>query len=468
MLIPWRMVGFTGHRRLPDEAVVSQGIARALDRLATDGAALAMIGSAAVGADTLCLEAAAERGLPSLVILPFERAEFMKDFAPDEIARVAPLIDGALDVEIAHGDDREEGFLEAGTLTVDRADVVLAVWDGRPPKGPGGTGAMVSYARALGKPVIVVDPRTGAITDGSTLDGASPPAPSCHARNVRGEVDDAFRRSDGEAKRLRPSAQWLLFCVITLHLVSSAAAVAGLAFHLAAGAATVTTAAKLLLLTAALLLTWRYKKAHHRWTHHRMMAELCRSYLALWPLRRRDHLLPQVQIPGFEHARRTLEMSWRVDGAAAVPFDEAREAYAERLTIQWNYFDTHYLKSEIRHAWLQGAAVAATLLALGSGIGALMFHADSAPTGLYDIFKFLSVVLPLANAAALSAVLAFDFGRRQDRYHQMREGLKALRARVAQARTWTALWRIARDGEDLLLAEAAEWLSVAKVADRAH
>jgi hypothetical protein len=41
---------------------------------------------------------------------------------------------------------------------VDRSDVLLAVWDGQPARGPGGTGDVVAYARARGTPVEVVWP----------------------------------------------------------------------------------------------------------------------------------------------------------------------------------------------------------------------------------------------------------------------------------------------------------------------
>jgi hypothetical protein len=42
---------------------------------------------------------------------------------------------------------------------VDRSDVLLAVWDGRPARGFGGTGDVVAYARRRGVPVEVVWPR---------------------------------------------------------------------------------------------------------------------------------------------------------------------------------------------------------------------------------------------------------------------------------------------------------------------
>lgn len=42
---------------------------------------------------------------------------------------------------------------------VDQADVIIAVWDGR----PSGTGKTVQYAQRQGKPVVVINPKTLAV-----------------------------------------------------------------------------------------------------------------------------------------------------------------------------------------------------------------------------------------------------------------------------------------------------------------
>ena len=40
---------------------------------------------------------------------------------------------------------------------------MIFVWDGKPAAGIGGTGDVVDYARALGKPLIVIDRASGAL-----------------------------------------------------------------------------------------------------------------------------------------------------------------------------------------------------------------------------------------------------------------------------------------------------------------
>ena len=53
----------------------------------------------------------------------------------------------------------DQAYLEAGQRIVDCVDYLVAVWDGLPAAGKGGTGDAVAYARHRGVPVLVVDPR---------------------------------------------------------------------------------------------------------------------------------------------------------------------------------------------------------------------------------------------------------------------------------------------------------------------
>jgi len=57
-----------------------------------------------------------------------------------------------------------EAFGEAGEYVVDRVDVMLVVQDPQHVNKPGGTADIVDYARRRGVPMVVIDPRTGAVT----------------------------------------------------------------------------------------------------------------------------------------------------------------------------------------------------------------------------------------------------------------------------------------------------------------
>lgn len=54
----------------------------------------------------------------------------------------------------------EKAFFEAGKRVVALADLVIAVWNGQPAKGLGGTADAVKYALDQKKPVVHINPIT--------------------------------------------------------------------------------------------------------------------------------------------------------------------------------------------------------------------------------------------------------------------------------------------------------------------
>jgi hypothetical protein len=61
-------------------------------------------------------------------------------------------------------------YATIGQMLVRRADLLIALWDGKPPRGRGGTADVVTEARRSGVPVIWIDPETNAVR--SLLPGA--------------------------------------------------------------------------------------------------------------------------------------------------------------------------------------------------------------------------------------------------------------------------------------------------------
>ncbi|NTV03947.1 hypothetical protein HGA89_03385, partial [bacterium] len=92
-------------------------------------------------------------------ILPLAPQDYEKDFpSPSSRAEFRDLLARAADVEVlAPGPSRGEAYRAAGDRVVDDCDIVLAVWDGRPTGGSGGTAETVARARDRGKPLIIID-----------------------------------------------------------------------------------------------------------------------------------------------------------------------------------------------------------------------------------------------------------------------------------------------------------------------
>lgn len=158
-------VGVTGHRRLGDDPrtpwFVQAECVRILDRLrdlaAYRGAGLVAYSALAVGADQLFAHAAIGLGLPLVGVIPF--ADYPEDFSAEELPGFETLLklcDRVHRMPQRHRSDR--GYLRAGTWIVDRVDYLVAVWDGEPAKGVGGTGDVVAYAHKKGVTVFRIDP----------------------------------------------------------------------------------------------------------------------------------------------------------------------------------------------------------------------------------------------------------------------------------------------------------------------
>lgn len=112
--------------------------------------------SLAVGADQLFAETVLSLGGSLMTVVPGDWYEECYR-SPAALARYRDLLSrgGAIELDGLQG---EEAFLQAGRKVADESDVLIAIWDGQPAKGKGGTGDIVDYARQLGKPVYRIDP----------------------------------------------------------------------------------------------------------------------------------------------------------------------------------------------------------------------------------------------------------------------------------------------------------------------
>jgi hypothetical protein len=159
-------VGISGHRHLgPDPRTawyVHAECVRLLEHLRHlahyRGASLEAVSALAIGADTLFAQAALGLGLPLLALLPFE--EYVHDF-PEGPERDLFLQLRSLCREETSLPNRKRSntaYLAVGKKTVEMVDYLVAVWDGQPARGKGGTADVVAYAERKGKPVLRIDP----------------------------------------------------------------------------------------------------------------------------------------------------------------------------------------------------------------------------------------------------------------------------------------------------------------------
>lgn len=154
------IVGFTGHRRIENEEKVASVLRDVIASLQQDvGGELVGRSSIASGADTLFAEACLASNMKWIALLPFPETEFKKDFSETEWKRARAVLDRAERIDTLSGTaERPRGYLDCGLATVEGADLLVAVWDGKAPRGLGGTAQIVAHARAVPKPLILISP----------------------------------------------------------------------------------------------------------------------------------------------------------------------------------------------------------------------------------------------------------------------------------------------------------------------
>jgi hypothetical protein len=151
------VVGFTGHQNLI--GVTRRQVAHAIVEQLVNvrGEEFTGVTSLAAGADQIfgfCVLAAGGR---LEAVIP---ADGYRD-TMQNIDQVHFDLLLALSTTVEHLPFREptnEAYLSAGERVVNKCDLLLAVWDGRPAAGLGGTADVVAYARHHGTEVHVIWP----------------------------------------------------------------------------------------------------------------------------------------------------------------------------------------------------------------------------------------------------------------------------------------------------------------------
>jgi hypothetical protein len=120
-----------------------------------------LISPLADGADQAAAEAALALGWELQAILPFERARYRASLE-DEPSRVSfdrLLGRATIALELPGDGDGEVGdYVMTGRATVAHSDILIAVWDGEPARGRGGTAEVASQAIVTGTGLIHLPP----------------------------------------------------------------------------------------------------------------------------------------------------------------------------------------------------------------------------------------------------------------------------------------------------------------------
>lgn len=149
-------IAVSGHRGLSTQttSLVRDGLRQQLSPYRDD---LVGVTCLADGADQLFAEVVLDLGGTIEVVVPAER--YLDSLPPETHAAYQQLLAKARLVrQLGFVESTSESHMEASAQMLNDVDLLLAVWDGLPARGYGGTADVVSHARQLGIPVVVVWP----------------------------------------------------------------------------------------------------------------------------------------------------------------------------------------------------------------------------------------------------------------------------------------------------------------------
>jgi hypothetical protein len=500
--IPFRIrIGVTGHRNLATSGNLGELPAQIRKLLPETGATavrLGVVSALAEGADRLVVdqvfEQASRLGEEARleVVLPFDRQRYieLQEFSPaaqaefeDWLARATSLVE----LGGPGGPKTLEASYEAASRhVVNACDVLVAVWDGKPSRGRGGTAETVLYAAELGKPCIWIPsdgeaPCADNLTAGcessfrdevrrraAVATSRSPEAPVTR-QHVLEPLHDAFRELDGlnrsslpplprrrrrleqELGDVQDRSDWIAGPFVRAGLLAdryesrftwATWLMSGLAISAAAclGASVAqeepskiwawAEVACLLALVAVFLSVHRLG-LHRRWLSYRLLAERFRSAYYIAPTgidfrssARLDAVF--VERRSMDWLLRAFEEVWdsrpNAAGPPRAPADDEVETLRRRLADDWIGGQIVYHASAKRRHERKNVVLTSAILVFF--FGAVLFAALHATTESVERPAiFLSITLPVA-AAAVGVVLTVRQHRAlAERYGRMHSDL---------------------------------------------
>ncbi len=482
----FHVVGFSGHRQVANPEAVAAAIERELAALKSHAPGEWLgLSSVAEGGDQIFLKKVRAMGMSWHAILPLPKAEFSKDFSAPDWAAVEAMLSEAEHVRvITENGSREDAYLDCGMATVDGCDLLLAVWDGEPARGKGGTADIIAYAGLLGKPTIVIDAvslkaehrnlerleRTDSVLEKlNHLPPASEKEPD-NPFHAPASIFAFQRKCDAAASKGAPQSRRLVVLTVLLHVAATLVAAAGLAYHIHSPAVPWLKLACLLGALGVAVLLRHYHHSHHNWVRCRLAAEFCRSELAILGLPRDAPLFEDVDLPGVRGLSRALHVIHsRSVQTHPVTLEEFRRIYlSNRIDDQLAYYRRQESRALPVFARLKRGFWTATILAILATLAYGVSEAtgiEVAPWATSTVFHFLPISLPIVAAALISLISINDLQRRVARYREMQVTLEDSRKRVSFCQTWNSLERVVLTTERALLQEVIEWHSLTSFAE---
>jgi hypothetical protein len=503
-------VGVTGHRWLdPSDTVLADVVRDALTRIRnactssdTDvtRVQLTVVSSLAEGADRIVARAALAMGARLEVVLPLAETDFRADFADERSAsEFSALLERAASVTIVPGrPERPEAYAAAGRMVMHRSDVLLAMWDGAPARGEGGTGDLVDTVQAAGKALcwikvanqtpahamIAVAPESVVLLEPAAFAGldwynrqrveldSSVKLPEGYPQSgpVAHWAVPYFLRADRLATRLQRRFRMISRALYVLSVAAIGISALQITFFPEHPSVAWGELAALLLILG--LLTWsRRSRLLQRWLAVRFFAERIRSLAFLVELTDEGALktaAPEDEDDGpvNEWMRRAVSELWiQAPRREIAPADLLAQSRV-RLADEWVLPQVAYHRATSRRSdHLRHLFGVLTFVLFGLSVVTALVHAmhwvhdENGVNGV----DFMSVLVPAAAAGLGGYAAQRDYARVAIRSSAMARVLNRAVDDLQDAETMDELLRIVQRIEDTLEGEASDWYAAARL-----
>lgn len=546
--IPYRIrIGVTGHRKdLPERALLEAMVRRSIgaeewlrDRSVAadsvfslfDDAALRSMRAArntpvrfsvytglAEGADRIVARQLFDiPGTWIHAVLPFNPGAYENTF--EEIGAIgefrellardpSPTI---ISKDPTNDDERRAAYLAAGKAVVDASDLLIAIWNGKPAAGKGGTADVIDHAIKSKRPVICIrtdgEPRLEVSAfNGLRIPGLveqdrfnGEPAPEEYVKGAKEDHFGAFVdvlplaphgaiaimeksiwpfyvRASGISKRCKRIHLRIGLSVYILSGLAVLSIMVGVFIESLHVAAFVAEAALLAGIFAVITYAHR-RRIHQRWLEHRYLAERCRAaiYLFVFGLR------PFINNP-LGRLKKKIEDEWvvRVFDELLCDMERQRLTKAVRSDADWlhlvkrmvsdqlvkgqiRYHGKAAAKSERRNSLLERSGQLAFFLAFAVAIAHVALGSldeQARMKWLGDMLTVLAVMLPVTAAAFEGLRRQREYGRIARVSERMVAELEQLDAELLAAVDPEELQNVLQRIDHGLTRESAEWLGL--------
>jgi hypothetical protein len=332
---------------------------------------------------------------------------------------------------------------------------------------------MAQCCKNLGTPVIWIHSETGEITRWNESDlswhdpelrflNELPDRKANPGVSQREQAIAWFEKLDENANRLAPQFRKIAATPILCAGTGALLTVAAYIFKEQASLLFGTSA--LLGLVAALAPKFlKAKETQEIWARIRAAAEVSRSFVALWDAPVRYDVIDKAVIPELHGMLEALNHLKTLAGFKNQKTDFATfkpSYHQQRIVQQSSYFSRQTERADrvmsyarVMTRWFVVFAIAGNLFFV---MTAQVFHL--LPSNGWMSWLGLAMVLAYQLAAGTGAMLVVnDYGRRQQRFLEMRRLIQDYGKQLKQTQSWPSVLRVVSRVEKTLLIEVIEW-----------